>query len=129
MSGCLCDPGWGGEFCDGSVTLLAAATPVTGTVGQRQWLFYSFYGLATGVTATLTEQTTVGDVWLYLNAGTEPTPAPQYHLAADENTASSMHQVTYSFAGPGMQTWYVGVYGQPELETVASFTLELTVIP
>ena len=83
------------------------------------------------LSATLTEDTTVGLVWAYLGAGQTP-PTQSSNLAADENPQNASHPVTYTFASPGTQTWYVGAYGQPAIASATqavAFHVQITVIP
>jgi hypothetical protein len=128
--GCNCDTGWVGPLCDMSSPALVPGVPVAGSVVRGQWAYFNYVGLASGLSATVTEDTTVGLVWAYLRAGQTPTQSS--NLAADENTQSASHPVTHTFASPGTQTWYVGAYGQPAIPSATqavAFHVQITVIP
>jgi hypothetical protein len=128
--GCTCDTGWAGPLCDMSSAVLVPGTPAAGSVMLGQWVYFTYQGLASGLSATLTEDTTTGLVWAYLGAGQTPTQSS--NLAADENTQSASHSVTHTFASPGTQTWYVGAYGQPAIASATqavAFQVTITVIP
>lgn len=127
---CACDPGWAGAPCDVAAPMPAPGTPVAGTVTQGQWAYFNYGGLASGLSATLTEDATVGLVWLYL--GTGVTPDRSSHLSANEDTQSGTHTVSHTFASPGTQMWYVAAYGQPAIAPstqAVPFHVTLTVIP
>lgn len=128
--GCSCDPDWSGPLCDMTAPVLVPGVAVAGSVTRGNWAFFSYYGQASGLNVTLTEDTTVGLAWAYLGAGMAPTQTS--NLASDENGQSATHTVTYSFASSGMQTWYLGAYGQPAIPTgtqAIAFHVMMTVIP
>ncbi|MDP9034079.1 MAG: hypothetical protein M3O50_04690, partial [Myxococcota bacterium] len=126
---CSCDVGWAGPACDIAAPAPAPGMPVAGTVTAGQWAYYTFEGPATGLSATLTEDATVGLVWLYLH--TNQTPDRTNYLKNNEDTQSSSHTVTRSFASPGTQLWYVAAYGQPgiALGQTVPYHVTITVIP
>ncbi len=126
--GCACEPSWGGRFCSESAPILSPEVPVAGSVTQGHWAYFSFTGHASGLSITVTEDTTMGLVGAYLSTGSTPTQTS--NLAADEGT-SSMHKVTHTFESPGTQPWFLAVYGQPAIPTatqVVTFTVQLAVI-
>lgn len=128
--GCKCDPNWAGTLCDAPSTSLTPGTPASGSVMRGTWAYYSWTGLATGVSVTLSETATTGLVWEYLSVGYVPDRTT--NLASNEDAQSATHTVTYSTASSGTQTWYVGVYGQPAIPTasqVVAYSIQLTVIP
>ena len=128
--GCSCDPNWSGPICDMPAPALTPGTSVAGSVTRGAWSYYSYYGQASGISVTVTEDATTGLVWTYLGAGVVPTQSS--NLAANEDTQSAAHTVSYSFASSGIQTWYVGAFGQPAIPSdtqVVSFHLQMTVIP
>ncbi|MDP8998807.1 MAG: hypothetical protein M3O46_01710 [Myxococcota bacterium] len=128
--GCSCDVGWSGMVCDMATPVLVPGMPASATVTRGRWAYFSFEGLASGVSATVTEDSTVGLVWAYLGAGSAPDQAS--HLAANEDTQSATHTVSRTFSGPGTQVWYVGAYGQPGIPAttqVVAFHVTITVIP
>jgi hypothetical protein len=117
-------------LCDVPAPALAPGTPVAGSVTAGQWAYFSFRGHVSGLSASLSEDTTVGLVWAYLAASRTPTQSS--NLSADENASSATHSVSYTFASPGTQTWYVAAYGQPAIPSpsqVVSFHLQITAIP
>jgi hypothetical protein len=117
-------------MCDASAPTLVPATPVAASVTRGQWVYFSYRGLASGLSATLSEDSTTGLVWAYLAAGRTPSQAS--NLSADENAQSASHSVSYTYASPGTQTWYVGAYGQPAIGSATqavAFHVQITVIP
>jgi hypothetical protein len=103
---------------------------VAGNVMAGQWAYYSYRGRMSGLSASLSEDATVGLVWAYLAASRTPTQST--NLAADENASSANHSVSYSYASPGTQTWYVGAYGQPAIPSatqVVAFHIQIAAIP
>jgi hypothetical protein len=127
---CACDPNWGGAVCDTAAPLLDPASTESSSVAPGDWLYFSYHGTGSGLTASLSETATVGEVGLFLGAG--QVPSQSSNLDSDENRQSASHSVSYTFAGSGTQTWYIAVYGEPATGGSAgpySFNLDITVVP
>ncbi len=121
-AGCSCDENWGGPKCDQSSPPLSPEVPVHGSVIRGQRAHFHYTGLTSGVRVTVTEDTSVGLAWTYLDDD----------LAINEDTTQSAHQVTYTFEAPGTQTWDIAVLGQPGIPTatqVVTFTVAIVLIP
>ena len=128
--GCSCDANWSGPLCDMPAQTLVPGASIAGNVTRGAWSYFSYYGQASGISVTLSEDATTGLVWTYLAAGMVPTQSS--NLAANEDTQSATHTATYSFASSGTQTWYVGAFGQPAIPSgtqAVAFHVQMTVIP
>src|SRR5450432_2574172 len=94
--GCECDPDWAGSVCDMAAPALSTdGGSVAGSVTRGNWEYFTYYGPASGLSATITENSSVGLVWVYLGAGAQPSSSS--NIASDE-AASASHTVSHTFA-------------------------------
>jgi hypothetical protein len=111
---CDCDSGWAGKDCASPLYHLSNGVIRTDSVLLNQWNYYSYRvpEVLSSLTLTVAEQSTVGEVWVYIKKGAPP-DLTDYDID-DTNISSRFHVVYEKTDGSNSETsYYIGVYANP----------------
>jgi len=119
---CNCNPGWFGEDCSIKPEVLnnAVRTAIK-PIQNPDWHYYVINVNHTSLLSiVLSEQTTTGQVWLYLSKENFPT---LYNYEASNLASVANHRLLIEFLEPKSLEFVIGIYGSPWIVTSVQYSL------
>jgi len=119
---CACNPGWFGEGCSIMPQVInnAQRTPLH-NIQNNQWNYYVInLTNSSFLSIVLSEQTTSGQIWLYVSKENFPT-LDNYEVSNVASVAN--HRLSIEFLEPKTVRIVIGAYGSPWLINSIQYSL------